>query len=373
MRTLAAVLLLLCSVQGESWETLEQFVRSCPLIVKAKASGTKDREIRFKVLESWKGKSAFKDGEYFAYPGEHGVEVKDGQEIVFFFNFFNQSKRHTTSFPIKDGKLLYASTYDADMLSRHPLRRWYTVAEFRERVRILQLPMAATPDKNFRLQARGKAQDAAGTPLEFELERAYLAWDSSQIYFDEDAECVEAFVDGKPLPGLRAHASVWPTGSPRIQLYGLASDKKIDRLVIEFGVIHVVTSKAYHFEKLALGKSREFSAPPFSFQVEAKPAEAMVICGLVRDEKHRAIEKALGTQTLTPMWAFHALSLTDSKFRYLETRAGAVNHRGGAYGYALVDAPRTPLTFPLCLTIRIPTKIKKERIRFEFRDFKLKR
>ena len=99
----------------------------------------------------------------------------------------------------------------------------------------------------------------------------------------------------------------------------------------------------------------------------------MVVCGLVRDEKQRAIEKQLGTRTLTPMWAFNALFLLDSKFRHLHGQEGAVNHRGGAYDYALSDPPGTPLKFPLSLQLAIPTKIKKERIRFEFRDFKLKR
>ena len=61
------------------------------------------------------------------------------------------------------------------------------------------------------------------------------------------------------------------------------------RLTIEIGVIHVVESKAYHFEKLAKGKSAELSAPPFAFEVESEANEVMVVCSLVRDKKLTSI------------------------------------------------------------------------------------
>jgi hypothetical protein len=365
MRILAALIALASVAGAESWPSFEQYVRSCTRIVKAKAAGTKDGEMCFELLESWKGKRVRDDEEYRALSGEHGVEVNDGQEIVF---FFTNGPRHSTSFPIEDGKLLYASTSEDD-----DLRRSYTVAEFEERVRILQLPMVATADKQVRLQARGRADGAAGLPLEFELERDSLRWHGSEIYFDEEAVLVEAIVDGEPLPELLAHASVWPWGSPRVQVHGIRSPVRLDRLVIEVGVIRVVESKAYRFEKLALGKSARLSAPPFAFEVEAAESGAMVVCELVRDEQLRAIEKALDTQTLTPMWAFEALLLTDAQSRFLERTEGGGNHRAGAYDYALASAPHAPLPFPLSLSIRIPTKIVKERIRFEFRDFKLER
>jgi len=370
MRTSWILLLLAAASHAESWEPLEQYVRSCTRIVKARAGGKKDREIRFKLIECWKGKPLSKDEEYLTYPGEHGVPEKGADEIVF---FFTKEGRHSTSFPVVNGRVQYAATHDADALAAKPLRRWYSVAEFKERVEILQLPMAATADKRFRLQSRGFPKGAAGTPYEFEVERAGSPWYGSEVYFDEEQTQVEAIVDGKPVEGLRAHASIWPTWSPRIEVYGLAAGSKVDRLVVVCPVIHVVASKAYDFEKLAMGKSAEFSAPPFTFRVESDAKEAMIVCGLVRDAKLRALEKTLDSQAITPMWAANALYLLDDKFRYLAPLGGAGNHRGFALGFALSDPPGAPLQFPLSLSIRIPTKIKKERLRFEFHDFKLAR
>ena len=361
MRTFAVLLALAAVVSAETWPTLEQFVRQCKRIVVAKADGQKGKELRFRITKVWKGTPLRKGETYCAYPGEHGVPDKGADEVIF---FFGESDRHGTSFPIVNGRLLYAETYDDDFLHPKSRRRWYTVGEFEERVRILRLPMVATADKQFRLQTRGFAKGAAGTPFEFELERDDRVWDGAEIYFDEAAAAVEATLDGKPLADLRAHASVWPWGSPRILVHGLHPGATLDRLALECTVLRIVEAKAYHFDKLTRGKSEELKAPPFVFTVDADAGGATIDC---------AIEGRNHPHNITPMWALDALSLRDDRFRFLTGQDGAGNHRGFSYSFALARAPRTPLQFPLSLFLRIPTKVEKERLRFEFRDFKLAR
>jgi hypothetical protein len=106
--------------RAEMWPTLEKYVQDCVLIVKAKA--VKDgKQWTFRVDESWRGTydpklfAHTKDGRFFADQGEHGVQVVDGQEIIFFFTRHNQGHptkltRHSTAFPITKNKVVYAST-----------------------------------------------------------------------------------------------------------------------------------------------------------------------------------------------------------------------------------------------------------------------
>ncbi len=131
--------------RAELWPTLENYVGRCVLIVKAKTVVDEDGQLTFKVLESWKGKydpSIFcrttRDGRFFATQGEHGVNVRDGQEIIFFFTRHNQPvegklDRHSTAFPIREGKVVYAAT-------NYGLRKEYTVADFEKVIRSLVNP-----------------------------------------------------------------------------------------------------------------------------------------------------------------------------------------------------------------------------------------
>ena len=128
------------SARAERWPSLESYVSDCVLIVKAKTvfEGT-DKTVTFRVEESWKGKYApdllqntTKDGRFVVYKGEHGVNVVDGQEVVFFFTRHNNAAtgplgRHSTAFPVKDGKIVYASTSE-------DFRREYKIEEFRKAI-----------------------------------------------------------------------------------------------------------------------------------------------------------------------------------------------------------------------------------------------
>lgn len=110
---------------GEFWPPLEGYVEQCVLIVKAKTEVVEYGMLTFRVLETWKGKYSpgdfvrtTPDGRFFAGQYEHGVDVTDGQEIVFFFTRQNQLiegklSHHSTAFPIRDGKITYAATSDS--------------------------------------------------------------------------------------------------------------------------------------------------------------------------------------------------------------------------------------------------------------------
>jgi hypothetical protein len=127
MLAFTGVCLLLCVpvvCLGELWPSLDAYVEECVLIVKARTEVAHDGILTFRVLETWKGKydpqdfvRTTEDGRFFAAQHEHGVEVADGQEVVFFFTPLNQLvpgklSRHSTAFPIRDGKVTYATTSD---------------------------------------------------------------------------------------------------------------------------------------------------------------------------------------------------------------------------------------------------------------------
>ena len=126
--------------RAERWPSLDSSVSDCVLIVKARTvfEGT-DNTVTFKIEESWKGKYApdmlkntTKDGRYVTYKGKHGVNVVDGQEMVFFFTRHNHPgtgplDSHSTAFPVKDGKIVYASTSEVHW-------KEYTVGEFKKAI-----------------------------------------------------------------------------------------------------------------------------------------------------------------------------------------------------------------------------------------------
>ena len=139
MRKLLVLLLLLCAsrtARAEAWPPLDDYVRMCVAIVKAKTVAKSEHRVEFEVEEVWAGSTedlVVNDrGRYVAYDGEHGVKVEVGQEIVFFFTRDNQPvrgklSRHSTSFPIKDNRLIYGATSDDEY-------REYAVDEFREAI-----------------------------------------------------------------------------------------------------------------------------------------------------------------------------------------------------------------------------------------------
>jgi hypothetical protein len=128
---------------GEIWSTLGDYVGECVLIVKARAVEEREGRWTLQPEESWKGEfgpDTFRDttpeGYFFAYEGEHGVaDVAVGQEIIFFFTAANQppgSKlaRHSTAFPIRDGRVVYGATSDE-------YRQEYTLDGFKKAIRDL--------------------------------------------------------------------------------------------------------------------------------------------------------------------------------------------------------------------------------------------
>ena len=133
-----AMLVVVSTARGEMWMSLEDYVAKCVLIVRAKTVLERDGKLTFRVIETWKGRytpdvfvETTIDGRFFAYQGEHGVKVVDGQEIAFFFTKHNQPNtgklhRHSTAFPISNGELVYGST------SMNPQK--YTVDAFHKRI-----------------------------------------------------------------------------------------------------------------------------------------------------------------------------------------------------------------------------------------------
>ena len=126
-RNLAPVLtcLLLANagrLHAEAWPTLQQYVAKCILVVQARVVSQDSDAVVFEVEESWTGHfdprdhdNATSDGK-IALHLEHGlVDVHDGQTIVLFFTADDRRpgekiSRHSTAFPVRDGKIVYAST-----------------------------------------------------------------------------------------------------------------------------------------------------------------------------------------------------------------------------------------------------------------------
>ena len=141
-------LLILASLaRGENWSPLEEYVQQCVLITKARAtvlppsSPNAPVKVELRMLEVWKGhfeadtfgSDCLHPGVYRAYLEEHGLHVVDGQEVILFFTRHNQPDpdhltRHSTAFPIRDGKLIYAKT-------SNEYYQEYTVEEFEKAVR----------------------------------------------------------------------------------------------------------------------------------------------------------------------------------------------------------------------------------------------
>jgi hypothetical protein len=109
------------SAFGETWPTLETFVKRCVLIVKARAEIGEGKE-QYRVIETWKGhfsadrfQPQAPEGHFYANRWHGNENPVDGQEIVFFFTrdgLSDEGKilRHATAFPVDTGRLMYAKT-----------------------------------------------------------------------------------------------------------------------------------------------------------------------------------------------------------------------------------------------------------------------
>ncbi|MDZ4821229.1 MAG: hypothetical protein SGJ20_19890 [Planctomycetota bacterium] len=143
---IAIVALVLCNrgaATAEAWLSLEAYVRTCVLIVKAKEVTEKDGTKAFHVVETWKGKY---DPRNFKYPSKEGgfynggfphglTKLANEQEVVFFFtkpdNESGLIDSHSTAFPVVDSKLIYASTNPG-------YRQEFTLDKFKSEILRLQ-------------------------------------------------------------------------------------------------------------------------------------------------------------------------------------------------------------------------------------------
>jgi hypothetical protein len=122
---------------SELWPTLDDYVNKCVVIAKATTIETRDDGRRvFRVDEVWKGNIELmpldQNSHYVEWQGKNGIDVTNGQEIVFFFTLHNQPSpdklhRHNASFPVNDGKIIYAVTSEW-----HPEE--FTLVEFKRRI-----------------------------------------------------------------------------------------------------------------------------------------------------------------------------------------------------------------------------------------------
>ena len=133
--------IIFCNVVfAEMWPPLNEYVKSCVLIVKCRVEIDKDI-VKYRVLENWKGKYSPdlfyekpEDG-YVSTNTWHGNEdPKDGKDVIFFFTTKNNPSwakgkisAHSTAFSVKNNKIVYAST-------NRVLREEYTIEEFKKEI-----------------------------------------------------------------------------------------------------------------------------------------------------------------------------------------------------------------------------------------------
>lgn len=136
----AATLLVSAVARAETWIGLNNYVKSCDLIVLCRTE-VKAGSVKYRVSETWKGEYRpdlfyHKPSTGFLHTGEwHGNESPtDGREIIFFFDGGSQPEwtkgkllDHSTSFVVTDGKVVYAAT-------DRNLRQEYSVADFKKAI-----------------------------------------------------------------------------------------------------------------------------------------------------------------------------------------------------------------------------------------------
>ena len=151
-------------VQAKSWPPLKDFVSNGVLVVKARQAGEfpprKGDKLSFEIPESWKGHFDPRDfteicleGYNQAWPGEHGMNVVAGQEIVFYFSRHNQPvevklTQHGTAFPINRGRIVYAisgNPGESQEMSVDEFKRILAAANEPERAAPRQIRFSSTP------------------------------------------------------------------------------------------------------------------------------------------------------------------------------------------------------------------------------------
>ena len=312
------------------------------------------------MLETWKGTydpSSFlafcvnDAGEYLSHAGQHGIEVVDGQEIVFFFSRPKKGGKlgpHATSFPIVKKGVLYALTSDDD-----EIRRRWDIGAFEQRIRALSLPMATSAGKDFRLQCLGIESTAgAKVKLRFLVESTSPPWHPTRFLFAEDAVRV---VEG-PLK----LSTMFTRADGSVELRGTIGAAKLDGLVVECDILRAPGVKWHWLKKIAIGKSAPLAAGPFRVHVEGEEKAALVVCEL---ERNRPVAE------MDVRWLFAALQFEDKKFRRLVASSSSGTHRGGAAEFTL--GTKGALAYPLELAIPVPGKVERQRVRFEFARFAL--
>ena len=139
--TMAAIWVLTCATSmAEMWPTLDQYVKTCDLIVLCETEMVDGKPI-FKVVEEWKG--TYSPTNFNAHlqsripkPGylpdslglASGRKSNTGQKVVFFFTpAKDKYSGSSTSFDVRDERLIYAET-GWDMAKE------YTLPDFRAAV-----------------------------------------------------------------------------------------------------------------------------------------------------------------------------------------------------------------------------------------------
>lgn len=139
----------------------------CDLIILCETEMLDDKPV-FKVLEEWKGE--FKATDFNKYlqaripkPGylpaglglHSGRKSHIGQKVVFFFTHLKERKYDgsSTSFDVRDGRLIYAETGNPGVPQE------YTLSEFKKAIAEI-----VRSDKNDKPRAEPDAEDRAAQP-----------------------------------------------------------------------------------------------------------------------------------------------------------------------------------------------------------------
>ncbi|MFN0018787.1 MAG: alpha/beta hydrolase [Pirellulaceae bacterium] len=153
------------AAHAESWPTLDKYVDHCTLIVLCETELKNDQPL-FKVVETWKGKYDLKDfNELLRERAPHANYLPAGlggrkplakQKIVFFFTGDPKKRLYdgpSTSFPVREGKLIYAETGDGLEFPKE-----YTLKQFKAEIEKF-IAAQATPTTTSVSQPGAETQD----------------------------------------------------------------------------------------------------------------------------------------------------------------------------------------------------------------------